>query len=199
MFQGDLHDNLSHRRRDAVAGHAGTVEVAGEEDEPGRGIGIETADLRSGGVQDAVPPLVILHRAVERIREVGCHGDLFRETPAGFDKLYYFDEGTFGVSYYVNLPSGERVSCYAYNSVYSTLSSGREIVSRIADPAALQTRTHTAPDGTELTILRGGEQVFLYTYLEGSFLEEEISGAADLSDADVDYIADFLLYQNIGK
>ena len=149
---------------------------------------------------DTSDPRFLTNAALcERIREIGCHGELFRETPAGFDKLYYFDEGTFGVSYYVNLPSGERVSCYAYNSVYSTLSSGREIVSRIADPAALQTRTHTAPDGTELTILRGGEQVFLYTYLEGSFLEEEISGAADLSDADVDYIADFLLYQNIGK
>ena len=136
----------------------------------------------------------------ERIRDIGCRGDLFTEIPRGFDKLYYFDEGTFAVSYYVNLPSsGERVSCYGYNSVYSTLSSGHEIVSRIEEPQALQTRTHTAPDGTVLTILRSGSQAFLYAYLDNSFFEEEIHGTEAMTDSDLDYIADFLCYQNIGK
>ncbi len=135
----------------------------------------------------------------ERIQEVGCRGKLFTETPRGFDKLYYFDEGTFAVGYYVNLPStGETVHCYGYNSVYATLSSGREIVSQIAEPEKLSVRTHTAPDGTALTILRGEQQVFLYAYLDNSFFEEEITSAGPLSDADVDYLADFLLYQNIG-
>lgn len=136
----------------------------------------------------------------ERIRDVGCRGDLFTEIPHGFDKLYYFDEGTFAVSYYVNLPSGgEPVLCYGYNSVYSTLSSGHEIVSRIEDPQALQTRTHTAPDGTVLTILYSGSQAFLYTYLDNSFFEEEITASGSLTDADLDYLADFLHYQNIGR
>ncbi len=117
-----------------------------------------------------------------------------------FVKVYYFDEGTFAVSYYVNLPSGgEPVLCYGYNSVYSTLSSGHEIVSRIEDPQALQTRTHTAPDGTVLTILYGGSQAFLYTYLDNSFFEEEITASGSLTDADLDYLADFLHYQNIGR
>ena len=135
-----------------------------------------------------------------RIRDVGCHGELFTEIPQGFDKLYYFDEGTFAVSYYVNLPSnGERVLCYGYNSVYSTLSSGHEIVSRIQAPEQLQLRTHNCPDGTVVTILRGGNQAFLYAYLDNSFFEEEISGSEGMTDADLDFIADFLNYQNIGK
>jgi hypothetical protein len=135
---------------------------------------------------------------IARIESVACHGDLFREEPRGFDKVYYFDEGSFCVSFYLD-SAGKRLNCYGYNSVYSTLSSGREVVSRIQQPEALETRTHTAPDGTVLTILRGGDQVFLYAYLDNSFFEEEITGNTDMTDADINFIADFLIYQNIGK
>ena len=50
-----------------------------------------------------------------------------------------------------------------------------------------------------LTILYGGSQAFLYTYLDNSFFEEEITASGSLTDADLDYLADFLHYQNIGR
>ena len=133
-----------------------------------------------------------------RISAVGCHGDLFREIPWGFDKVYYYDEGTFCVSYDQALSDGRRVTCYGYNSMYATLSSGREVVSQITDPDQFRTRTHVAPDGTELTIMEKGHDAFLYVYLANSFFEMHIQSEGVLSEADVDAVADNLNYGNIG-
>ena len=134
----------------------------------------------------------------DRISAAGCSGDLFREIPWGFDKVYYFDEGTFCVSYDQELSDGRRVKCYGYNSMYATLSSGREVVSRITDPEQFLVRPHTAPDGTELTILQKEKEAFLYVYLPNSFFEMHIQSDGVLSEADVDAAADNLNYSNIG-
>jgi len=134
----------------------------------------------------------------DRISAAGCSGDLFREIPWGFDKVYYFDEGTFCVSYDQELSDGRRVKCYGYNSMYATLSSGREVVSQITDPEQFLVRTHTAPDGTELTILQGEKEAFLYVYLPDSFFEMHIQSDGILSEADVDAVADNLNYSGIG-
>ena len=134
----------------------------------------------------------------DRISAAGCSGELFREIPWGFDKVYYFDEGTFCVSYDQELSDGRRVTCYGYNSMYATLSSGREVVSRITDPEQFLVRTHTAPDGTELTILQKEKEAFLYVYLSNSFFEMHIQGDDILSEADVDAVADNLNYRGIG-
>ena len=135
----------------------------------------------------------------DRIAEVACHGAFFREIPHGFDKVYYFNEGTFCVSYDQTLSDGRRVDCYGYNSMYATLSSGHEVVTRITDPADYQARTHAAPDGTALTILQKDSEAFLYVYLPDSFFEMHMQSDAPLSDADVDAIADNLIYSNIGR
>ena len=134
----------------------------------------------------------------ERIAGAACHGDLFRAAPRGFDKVYYFDEGSFCVSFYLD-QAGKRLNCYGYNSVYSTLSSGREVLTRMQEPERFQTRTHTAPDGTELTVLQSGNEAFLYVYLDNSFFEEHISCESALTDSDVNFAADALIYSNIGK
>ena len=134
----------------------------------------------------------------DRISAAGCSGELFREIPWGFDKVYYFDEGTFCVSYDQELSDGRRVSCYGYNSMYATLSSGREVVSRITDPEQFLVRTHTAPDGTELIILQKEKEAFLYVYLSNSFFEMHIQSDGILSEADVDAVADNLNYSSIG-
>ncbi|MBR0161201.1 MAG: hypothetical protein IJQ02_07995 [Oscillospiraceae bacterium] len=153
-------------------------------------------DLRT----DTSDPRFLTDRELcDRVSAVGCSGDLFREIPWGFDKVYYFDEGTFCVSFYQELADGRRVHCYGYNSMYATLSSGREVVSRITDPESFQTRTHTAPDGTELTIMQKGNEAFLYVYLEDSFFEMHIQSDEALADPDVDAVADTLNYCNIGK
>lgn len=135
----------------------------------------------------------------QRIAEVACRGELFRETPRGFDKVYYFDEGSFCVSFYLDSAAGRRLNCYGYNSMYGTLSSGREVVTRIQEPERFRTRTHTAPDGTELTILQNGNEAFLYAYLSDSFFEEHISADTELTEAEVDAAADLLIYSSIGK
>ena len=134
----------------------------------------------------------------DRISAAGCSGELFREIPWGFDKVYYFDEGTFCVSYDHELSDGRRVNCYGYNSMYATLSSGREVVSRITDPEQFLVRTHTASDGTELTIMQKENEAFLYVYLPNSFFEMHIQSDGILSEADVDAVADNLNYSNIG-
>ena len=134
----------------------------------------------------------------DRISAAGCSGELFREIPWGFDKVYYFDEGTFCVSYDQELSDGRRVTCYGYNSMYATLSSGREVVSRITDPEQFSVRTHTAPDGTELTILQKEKEAFLYVYLPDSFFEMHIQSDDNLSEADVDAVADNLNDSGIG-
>ena len=135
----------------------------------------------------------------EMTAEIGCGGNIFYETPAGFDKVYWYDEGTFCVSFYVTLASGQRANCYGYNSMYSTLSSGTEVVNWESDLSAFTQRLHTAPDGTEVTILSNGADAYIYVYLENSFFAEHVTCEAGLTDADLDAIADTLQYSLIGK
>ncbi len=149
---------------------------------------------------DTSDPRFLTNRELcDRISDIACHGNLFRENPHGFDKVYYFDEGTFCVSYFQELADGNRVHCYGYNSMYATLSSGREVVSRIGDPESFQVRTHTAPDGTELAIMQKGNEAFIYVYLEDSFFEMHVECDRALSNEDVDAVADNLNYSKIGK
>lgn len=135
----------------------------------------------------------------EMTAEFGNSGSVFYEPPAGFDKVYYYDEGSFGLKFYLEAPSGAgQLSCYGYNSVYSTLSSGG-VMSWEADLSSFTERRHTAPDGTELTILSNGSDAYIYVYLEDSFFAMHVYGAEDMSDADVDYAADAINYSNIGR
>ena len=55
------------------------------------------------------------------------------------------------------------------------------IKSQITDPESYQTRTHSAPDETELTILQKDNEAFLYVYLENSFFEKLILSDGTLS------------------
>ena len=136
----------------------------------------------------------------EKTAEMGCSGNIFYEPPVGFDKVYWFGEGTFCLSYYVDLPSsGERVTCYGYNSMYSTLSSGGEVINREQDLDSFTQRSHTAPDGTELTILSNGRDAYIYVYLENSFFAMHVHSEEGVTEEDVDYIADTLNYSLIGQ
>lgn len=133
--------------------------------------------------------------------EIGCRENLFTVTPVGFDKMYWFNEGTFCVSYYVNLPSsGKQVTCYGYNSRYETLSSGAEVYNWEVDASGFNSRQYVAADGTEVTILSNGTSAYIYVYLNDSFFVEHIYGLeeCDITDDDLDYIADYLKYSVIG-
>ncbi len=126
-----------------------------------------------------------------------CGSGFFRSPPTGYDKIYYFDEGTFCVSFYTTEDYYAGPSCYFYNSPYSTLSSGREAVGQIDDVNSVSQRVHTAPDGTELTVIRSDREVFAYAYLENSFATASIHNIDGLSDADVDRIIDMINFSAI--
>lgn len=135
----------------------------------------------------------------EKTAEIGCSGNIFKETPSGFDKMYWFGEGTFGVSYYVEL-HGVKFSCYARNNMYSTLTSGGEVGILEQNTDGFSERSYTASDGTELTILENGKSAYIYTYLENSYFVEQIEPMdGQIKAEDIDYIADFLNYSLIGK
>ena len=137
---------------------------------------------------------------IQQIIGAGCRDNPFREMPELFEKVYYYDEGSFCVSTYVNLPSsGEQIGVYAYNSMYGTLSSGEEAFTTEENISGFVARTHVTPDGTEVTILRNGDSAYIYVYLENSFFNQHVCGTEDMTDEDVDYIADMIAYTNIGK
>ncbi len=204
-FNYDIHNELEASKLEEIAANYGlrlrrgrtvlwsreTVEETDAEMNAKYGTDLHT---------DTSDPRFLSNRELcERVAEAACHGAFFREIPRGFDKIYYFDEGTFCVSYDQELPDGRRVDCYSYNSMYATLSSGREVVSRIGDPDSFRVRTHTVPDGTELTVLQAENEAFLYVYLPDSFFEMHIHCDSALSDADVEAVADNLNVGNIGK
>lgn len=138
-----------------------------------------------------------------------CAGNIFYATPAGFDKLYWYGEGSFGLSFYLDVnDSGRQLSCYGYNSVYTTLSTGREVISDyIRDNESFISRNHICPDGTELEIISNGREAYFYVYLEASFFAGHIwvnsyapgyDGNNTLTDAEVDFAVDAINYSLIG-
>ncbi|MBQ6480080.1 MAG: hypothetical protein IJI45_03085 [Anaerolineaceae bacterium] len=134
-----------------------------------------------------------------RINEVCAGGkSLFRVEPTGYDKFYYFDEGTFAVSFYTTEnQTNTGTSCYLYNSPYGTLSSGFEIFGEVQDISAFTTRYHTTPDGTRLTVLQSGTDIFAYVYLENSFVTLHITQLNGLTEPEIDTILDMVDFSTI--
>lgn len=126
-----------------------------------------------------------------------CHGDFFRETPLGFDKFYYFDEGSFGVSWYVVFTPERQATCYVYNAAYGTLFSGNEVGGIAFDLDSFSERSHSCPDGTVFTVLESPDQAYFYTYLSGSYLCGTLG--LGLSPDEVDAALDSVIWSNIGK
>lgn len=58
-------------------------------------------------------------------------------------------------------------------------------------------RSHTTPDGTELTVLQNGTEAYAYVYLKNSFVTLHISQVSGLSDAAIDTILDMVDYSTI--
>lgn len=134
-----------------------------------------------------------------RINDVCAGGkSLFRVEPTGYDKFYYFDEGTFAISFYTTEnQTNTGTSCYLYNSPYGTLSSGFEIYGEVQDISAFTTRFHTTPDGTRLTVLQSGTDIFAYVYLENSFVTLHITQLNGLTETEIDTILDMVDFSTI--
>ena len=134
-----------------------------------------------------------------KINEVcAAGGHFFRTEPTGYDKFYYFDEGTFAVSFFTTDDlTNTGTSCYIYNSPYGTMSSGYEIFEEVGDASAFTVRNHTTPDGTDLTVLQNGTDYYAYVYLENSFVTVHIMQLNGLSDAEIDSILDMVNFSTI--
>lgn len=134
-----------------------------------------------------------------KINEICAGGKrFFRTEPTGYDKFYYFDEGSFAVSFFTGADqSYTGTSCYLYNSPYGTLSSGYEIFDVVEDISAFTVRSHRTPDGAELTVLQNGTEAFAYIYLDDSFVTLHLSQAAGMGDAEIDAILDMMDFSTI--
>lgn len=132
----------------------------------------------------------------ELVAKQCCHGDFFRETPLGFDKFYYFDEGSFAVSWYPVFTPERQVTCYVYNASFGTLFSGNEVGGIAYDLDSFTERSYTSSDGTVFTVLESPEQAYFYTYLDKSYLCGSIG--LGLSESEVDQVLDSVHWQNIG-
>ena len=134
-----------------------------------------------------------------KVNEICAGGkSFFRVEPTGYDKFYYFDEGTFAVSFFTTEDtSNTGTSCYLYNSPYGTLSSGDEIFARVEDVSAFAVRSHTTPDGAELTVMQNGTEAFAYVYLENSFVTLHVVQITGMSDIEIDTILDMVDFSTI--
>lgn len=130
-----------------------------------------------------------------------CTGDFFREPPSGYDKVYYYDEGTFAVSFYFDgVTASDRTNdVYLYNSPYTTLSSGMEMYEIADAPDELYAREHTAPDGTVITVLADGNEIYAYAFLEKSYVTMRLYLPDGASDEDIDAALDRVNYSVINK
>lgn len=148
---------------------------------------------------DGETELYTREEIIQRVNEICAGGGIFfRTEPTGFDKFYFYDEGTFAVSFYTDDALRDGVSCYLYNSPYSTLSSGKEAINSVrGDINSFTTRSHTTPDGTELTVTQNSTSVCAYVYLENSYVAIDITAPDSLSEAEVDAILDMVDFSTI--
>lgn len=137
---------------------------------------------------------------IEKINGICAGGkSFFRTKPFGFDKFYFYDEGSFGISYAVEETLWQGTTVYIYNSPYSTLSSGDEVSGALLnDISTFTTRSHITPDGTELTVMQSGGEVYAYVYLENSYLALHVHSFDGLTDAEADAVLDMVDYSTIG-
>ena len=80
---------------------------------------------------------------------------------------------------------------------YGTLSSGYEIFVDVEDVSAFAVRSHTTPDGAELTVLQNDTEAFAYIYLENSFVTLHVSQIGGMSDAEIDAVLDMVDFSTI--
>lgn len=148
---------------------------------------------------DGETELYTREEILEKVNEICAGGkSFFRTEPTGFDKFYFYDEGTFAVSFYTDDALWDGVSCYLYNSPYGTLSSGREVINSVrGDIDSFTTRSHITPDGTELTVMQGDTDTCAYVYLENSYVAIDIAAPDTLTDAEVDAILDMVDFSTI--
>lgn len=130
-----------------------------------------------------------------------CSGDFFTGDVAFFDKFYWFDGGSFGASYGINGPSGNRIDTYIRYTPLNEYVMGNEVGSYIFDDEdSFEPRSHVTADGTEFTVCENDTEALVYGYLDSGYCVLNIHKNGDtLTEEDVNYALDFLNFTAIGK
>ena len=129
-----------------------------------------------------------------------CSGDFFTGDVVFFDKFYWFDGGSFGASYGIDAPSGNRIDTYIRYTPMNEYVSGFEIGYWVSDEDSFEPRNYVTADGTKLIVCENSGQAIVYGYLDSGYCVLNIcSNSETLTAEDVDYALDFLNYSVIGK
>lgn len=137
-------------------------------------------------------------------------GLIYREAPV-FDHYSTFASGSFQSMASIPLADGRKASTYICSTAYHEMVDGGEVGGlTVREDVPMVTRSHTAPDGTELTISQNDTQAVIYAYLDSAYITITVTidnwvapGVTEtdfqLSEDIVNYVADFINYKNIGK
>ena len=129
-----------------------------------------------------------------------CSGEFFTGDVSYFDKFYWFDGGSFGASYGIDAPSGNRIDTYIRYTPMNEYVSGLEIGCWVSDEDSFEPRSHVTADGTELTVCKNDTEALVYGYLDSGYCVLDIHKNGDtLTEEDVNYALDFLNFTAIGK
>ncbi len=129
-----------------------------------------------------------------------CSGELFTGDISFFDKFYWFDGGSFGASYGIDGPSGNRIDTYIRYTPLNEYVMGNEAGSYVFNGNSFEPKSHVTADGTEFTVCKNDTEALVYGYLDGGYCVLDIhKNGETLTEEDVNYALDFLNFTAIGK
>lgn len=122
-------------------------------------------------------------------------GKVLAAAPVHVDKLYWYSTGTFAF----NMSFAEDAPfVYGHFTFWDDMMTEMEFTKLIEDVSAVAERSHTAPDGTEFSVITNAEECIFYTYLERGFFTASFS-ATGMSDTEIDALIDTFICSNMGK
>ena len=123
------------------------------------------------------------------------HSSVLAAAPVHVDKLYWYSTGTFAFNMSF---SDDGPYVYGHFTCWDDMMTEMEFTKLIEDVSAVAERSHTAPDGTEFSVISSGEECIFYTYLERGFFTASFQ-TRDMSDTEIDALIDTFICMNMGK
>ena len=132
-------------------------------------------------------------------------GNVIAEAPTHVDKLYWYSTGTFAFNMSF---SDEGPYVYSHFTCWDDMMTETEFTKLVRDVNAVAVRSHTAPDGTEFSVITGAaaesypstgaEECIFYAYLDRGFFSGSFD-AQGMTDAGIDALIDTFICSNMGK
>ena len=132
-------------------------------------------------------------------------GNVIAEAPVHVDKLYWYSTGTFAFNMSF---SDEGPYVYSHFTCWDDMMTETEFTKLVRDVSAVAVRSHTAPDGTEFSVITGAaaesypstgaEECIFYAYPDRGFFSGSFD-AQGMTDAEIDALIDTFICTNMGK